>query len=140
MRCFRTHVAPSRAVLAGPGRPQRSVPATARPQPRLHVVGHVYVNDNTAGTNTIAAFNRHADGTLTPVAGIAIPRRWRRLRARASRRRARSRSPTTAGICWLSMPAATRSRCCGSSDDGSLGLDSVVSSGGVHARQRRDPR
>jgi 6-phosphogluconolactonase len=33
------------------------------------VVGHVYVNDNTAGVNTIAAFDRHADGTLTPVPG-----------------------------------------------------------------------
>src|SRR5437899_4872319 len=31
------------------------------------VVGHLYVNDNTAGTNTIAAFDRHADGTLTPL-------------------------------------------------------------------------
>jgi 6-phosphogluconolactonase len=33
------------------------------------VVGHVYLNDNTAGTNTIGAFDRHADGTLTPEAG-----------------------------------------------------------------------
>ena len=33
------------------------------------VVGHVYVNDNTAGTNTVAAFDRHADGTLTPTQG-----------------------------------------------------------------------
>jgi 6-phosphogluconolactonase len=33
------------------------------------VVGHVYVNDNTAGANTIGAFDRHADGTLTPEAG-----------------------------------------------------------------------
>jgi 6-phosphogluconolactonase len=33
------------------------------------VVGHVYVNDNTAGTNTIAAFDRHLDGTLTPLHG-----------------------------------------------------------------------
>jgi 6-phosphogluconolactonase (cycloisomerase 2 family) len=33
------------------------------------VVGHVYVNDNTADTNTIGAFDRHADGTLTPEAG-----------------------------------------------------------------------
>ena len=32
-------------------------------------VGHVYVNNNSAGTNTIAAFDRHADGTLTPMAG-----------------------------------------------------------------------
>ena len=33
------------------------------------VVGHVYVNDNTAGTNTIGAFDQHADGTLTPMSG-----------------------------------------------------------------------
>ena len=33
------------------------------------VVGHVYVNDNTTGVNTIGAFDRHADGTLTPMAG-----------------------------------------------------------------------
>lgn len=33
------------------------------------VVGHLYVNDNTSGTNTIAAFDRHVDGTLTAVPG-----------------------------------------------------------------------
>ena len=33
------------------------------------VVGHAYVNDNTAGTNTIAGFDEHADGSLTPLAG-----------------------------------------------------------------------
>jgi 6-phosphogluconolactonase len=33
------------------------------------VVGHLYVNDNTAGANTIAAFDRHADGRLTPLHG-----------------------------------------------------------------------
>jgi 6-phosphogluconolactonase (cycloisomerase 2 family) len=33
------------------------------------VVGHVYVDDNTAGTNTIAAFGRHADGSLSPTPG-----------------------------------------------------------------------
>ena len=33
------------------------------------VVGHAYVNDNTKGTNTIGAFDRHADGSLTPVPG-----------------------------------------------------------------------
>ena len=31
--------------------------------------GYVYLNDNTAGTNTVAAFVRHADGSLTPVPG-----------------------------------------------------------------------
>jgi 6-phosphogluconolactonase len=29
----------------------------------------VYVDDNTAGTNTVAGFDRHADGSLTPEAG-----------------------------------------------------------------------
>jgi 6-phosphogluconolactonase len=33
------------------------------------VIGHVYVDDNTAGTNTIGAFDRHADGSLSPVPG-----------------------------------------------------------------------
>jgi 6-phosphogluconolactonase len=33
------------------------------------VVGHVYVNDNTAGVNTIAGFDRDADGSLTPIPG-----------------------------------------------------------------------
>ena len=33
------------------------------------VVGHVYVNQNTSPANTVAAFDRHADGSLTPVPG-----------------------------------------------------------------------
>jgi hypothetical protein len=33
------------------------------------VVGQVYVNDNTTGVNTVAGFDRHADGTLTPIPG-----------------------------------------------------------------------
>ena len=36
------------------------------------VVGHVYVNDNTAGENTVAGFDRHADGTLQPDLGLAV--------------------------------------------------------------------
>ena len=40
---------------------------------RSDVVGHLYVNDNTAGTNTIAAFDRHADGSLTPLKGSPFP-------------------------------------------------------------------
>jgi hypothetical protein len=39
--------------------------ATAAPG----VAGHVYVNDNTASTNTIGAFDRLLDGTLTRAAG-----------------------------------------------------------------------
>ena len=37
------------------------------------VVGHVYVNDNTAGTNTIGAFDQHADGSLTPLTSSPFP-------------------------------------------------------------------
>jgi len=33
------------------------------------VVGHVYANNNTSGTNTVAGFDRHADGSLTTIAG-----------------------------------------------------------------------
>ena len=33
------------------------------------VVGFTYVNDNTAVANTVAGFDRHADGSLTPVPG-----------------------------------------------------------------------
>jgi 6-phosphogluconolactonase len=33
------------------------------------VVGYTYINDNTAGANTIAGFDRHADGSLTPIPG-----------------------------------------------------------------------
>src|SRR5690348_17331823 len=47
-----------------------TIPAAASASTQASpVVGHVYVNDNTARTNTIGAFNRHADGTLTPEAG-----------------------------------------------------------------------
>jgi 6-phosphogluconolactonase (cycloisomerase 2 family) len=51
-----------------------AVPASASASPgAAPVVGHVYVNDNTTGTNTIGAFDRHADGTLTPEAGSPFP-------------------------------------------------------------------
>ena len=33
------------------------------------IPGHVYVNGNTAGTNTISGYDRHADGSLTPMPG-----------------------------------------------------------------------
>ncbi len=47
-----------------------AVPAAASASPRWSpVIGHVYLDDNTAGTNTIAAFDRHPDGTLTAEPG-----------------------------------------------------------------------
>ncbi len=45
-----------------------AVPALAAAAPSQGS-SYVYVNDNTAGQNTVAAFTRQADGTLTPVAG-----------------------------------------------------------------------
>src|SRR5579863_8604375 len=52
------------AAIAVPASASASTSTGASP-----VVGHVYVNDNTKGTNTIGAFDRHADGSLTPAAG-----------------------------------------------------------------------
>jgi hypothetical protein len=43
--------------------------ATGSAKPPNQPVGHVYINDNTAGTNTVAGFDRHADGSLTPLPG-----------------------------------------------------------------------
>ncbi len=37
--------------------------------PSSDVVGQLYVNDNTAGVNTVAGYDRHQDGTLTPLPG-----------------------------------------------------------------------
>ena len=57
-------LAAAAAVVAPATASASSLSAGASP-----VVGHVYVDDNTAGTNTIGAFDRHADGSLTPTAG-----------------------------------------------------------------------
>ena len=40
---------------------------------KSRVVGHVYVNDNTAPVNTVAGFDRHADGSLTAIPGSPFP-------------------------------------------------------------------
>jgi 6-phosphogluconolactonase len=60
----------STVLLGSIGAAAAVVPAVASAAPAASpVVGHVYVNDDTTGTNTIGAFNRHADGSLTPEAG-----------------------------------------------------------------------
>ena len=69
---FLTHRRPGPVLLglAAVAAAAVAVPAAASASTQASpVVGHVYVNDNTAGTNTIGAFDRHADGTLTPEAG-----------------------------------------------------------------------
>ncbi len=43
--------------------------AAASASPASPVVGYTYVNDNTAVANTVAGFDRHADGSLTPIPG-----------------------------------------------------------------------
>lgn len=47
--------------------------AAAGPPPEVTIVGHVYVNDNAAGSNTVAGYDRHADGSLTPMPGSPFP-------------------------------------------------------------------
>ncbi len=37
------------------------------------VVGHAYLDDNTPTSNTVAGFDRHADGSLTPIPGSPFP-------------------------------------------------------------------
>jgi 6-phosphogluconolactonase (cycloisomerase 2 family) len=57
------------AALAGLGLAIAPAVAGASPTTTSPVVGNVYVNDNTTGVNTIAGFARHADASLTPLAG-----------------------------------------------------------------------
>jgi 6-phosphogluconolactonase len=67
-RRFLTRGRASALVLGLAAAAAIAVPASASAY-ASPVVGHVYVNDNTNGTNTIGAFDRHANGTLTPEAG-----------------------------------------------------------------------
>jgi 6-phosphogluconolactonase len=53
-------------IVAMAGLAAAAGPAVASSSP---VTGHVYVNDNSAGSNSIAGFDRHANGTLTPIPG-----------------------------------------------------------------------
>jgi hypothetical protein len=57
-------------MTVAPGRPVRGVGRRCPPVRRqAPVTGHVYLDDNTAGANTIAVFDRHTDGSLTPLPG-----------------------------------------------------------------------
>jgi 6-phosphogluconolactonase len=94
------------------------------------VVGHVYVDDNTAGANTIGAFDRHADGTLTPEAGSPFAAGGAGTGAGLASQGALQISPggrfliaADAGSNQISVLRIKR--------DGSLKLRGVVSSGGL---------
>ena len=53
------------------------VPAAASASPPSPVVGYTYIDGNTTPANTIDGYARHADGTLTALAGLALPGRGR---------------------------------------------------------------
>ncbi len=57
-----------------------SAAASASADSTSPVVGYTYVDDNTATANTIAGFDRHADGSLERDPGLTIPGWGRRAR------------------------------------------------------------
>jgi 6-phosphogluconolactonase len=94
------------------------------------VVGHVYVNDNTARANTIAAFSRHADGTLTPEGGSPFPAGGAGTGAGLSSQGAIQITPD--GQFLIAVDAGSNQiSVLRIHFDGSLSLASVVGSGGT---------
>ena len=70
MRASRFAVLLVLALTAAVGVAGGAAAAPGGPHPHpSRTVGHVYVNDNTAPVNTVASFDRHADGTLTAMPG-----------------------------------------------------------------------
>ena len=110
-----------------------AVPASASASTQASpVVGHVYVNDNTAGTNTIGAFDRHADGTLTAQAGSPFAAGGAGTGAGLASQGALQISPD--GQFLIAADAGSNQiSVLRIDEDGSLRLvhDGVVSSGGV---------
>ncbi|MDQ2655710.1 MAG: beta-propeller fold lactonase family protein [Chloroflexota bacterium] len=66
MPLFHVLVAITGLLVLGVSGPASFAPAATS---QSMTVGHVYVNANTARENSIAAYDRHADGTLTPLPG-----------------------------------------------------------------------
>jgi 6-phosphogluconolactonase (cycloisomerase 2 family) len=94
------------------------------------VVGHVYVNDNTAGTNTIAALDRHADGSLTAETGSPFVAGGAGTGGGLASQGALQ--VTESGRYLLAVDAGSNQiSVLRISPDGALRLASVVSSGGV---------
>jgi 6-phosphogluconolactonase len=104
-----------------------AAPAVAAAQ--SHQSGYVYVNDNTAGTNTVAGFARQVDGRLTPLAGSPFDARGAGTGSGLASQGAiqvtsdgRYVIAVDAGSDQVSVLRTKR--------DGALGLVDVVSSGG----------
>jgi 6-phosphogluconolactonase len=72
MRRLTSLAAGSTAVAAALAITGVSAAGTAQADTGSPVVGHAYVNGNTAGTNTVDVLDRHADGSLTPGAGSPV--------------------------------------------------------------------
>ena len=67
---LRTRTLLSATVLSVAASAAVAAPASAAPgQYASGIAGHAYLDDNTTGANTIAAFDRHADGSLTSLPG-----------------------------------------------------------------------
>jgi len=121
------------SVVAAAAAVATAVPAAASASTDASsVVGHVYVNDNTTGTNTIGAFDRHADGTLTPQAGSPFTAGGAGTGAGLASQGALQISPD--GQFLIAADAGSNQiSVLRIDEDGSLRLvhDGVVSSGGV---------
>jgi 6-phosphogluconolactonase len=94
------------------------------------VVGHVYLDDNTVGTNTISAFDRHADGTVTAEPGSPFSAGGAGTGAGLASQGAIQ--VTAAGRLLLAVDAGSNQiSVLRVKADGSLRVTAVVSSGGV---------
>ena len=109
--------------------------SAATPSP---VVGHVYVNNNSAVHNGVAGFDRHADGSLAPMSGSPYPDRWRGTGSPTGSAGAIQFS-SDGGTSSPSTRPATTSRSSGSSDDGSLRLVDTERLARHDAGQHRRP-
>ena len=108
-----------------------SVFAAAGGSAAFPVVGYVYVNDNTAGANTVAGFDRHADGTLTPLAGSPFAVGGAGTGSGIGSQGVAPAERPTAATCSPSTPAATRSRCSDQAGGSLHAVGAPVSSDGA---------
>ena len=85
-----------------------AVAASANADVASPVVGHAYVNGNTAGVNTVDVLDRHADGSLTPTPGSPGWRPANRVPLLTLRLRWRTASPAWASANRLRVGRAHR--------------------------------
>ncbi len=62
-------VAATASAVPGPTPPHHPGPPLPPGLPGPGPGGQIYIDDNTSAGNTVGAFDRHADGSLTPVSG-----------------------------------------------------------------------